>query len=207
VSVLTGQSIKQRIASDPTFAIEPFIEDALQPASYDFHLADKYLVLPEMNDSNGFLLLSDVFDQFKPIVEERDRRWLKPGELVLGLSVEKFKLSHDVCAMVKQKSSLGRLGVQVCGDAGWIDPGFEGHLVLELRNFNPATIRLYSGQPIGQIVYMYTDAHPNQAENGPATVYDGHYVNQMDFAIRKWKQALMKVYMTANKVHNEFVNK
>jgi dCTP deaminase len=79
---------------------------------------------------------------------------LHPGEFVLGSTRERLALPDDVVARIEGKSSLGRLGLLIHSTAGFIDPGFDGHITLELANVASLPITLYPGMKIGQISFM-----------------------------------------------------
>ena len=85
---------------------------------------------------------------------------LHPGEFVLGSTLERVKLGNDVVARLEGKSSLGRLGLLIHSTAGFIDPGFEGHITLELSNVATLPIAIFPGMKIGQISFyqMTTEA-------------------------------------------------
>jgi dCTP deaminase len=85
---------------------------------------------------------------------------LHPGEFVLGSTLERVKLGNAVVARLEGKSSLGRLGLLIHSTAGFIDPGFEGHITLELSNVATLPIAIYPGMKIGQISFyqMTTEA-------------------------------------------------
>jgi dCTP deaminase len=79
---------------------------------------------------------------------------LHPGEFVLGSSLEQVGLSDDVAARLEGKSSLGRLGLLTHSTAGFIDPGFSGHVTLELSNVATLPILLWPGMKIGQLCFF-----------------------------------------------------
>ena len=79
---------------------------------------------------------------------------LHPGEFVLGSTLENIELPDDLVARVEGKSSLGRLGLLIHSTAGYVDPGFKGHLTLELSNVANLPITLYYGMKIGQLSYV-----------------------------------------------------
>jgi dCTP deaminase len=85
---------------------------------------------------------------------------LHPGEFVLGSTLEHIELPNDLVSRVEGKSSLGRLGLLIHSTAGYVDPGFKGHLTLELSNVSNLPITLYYGMKIGQLSYvrLSTDA-------------------------------------------------
>jgi dCTP deaminase len=79
---------------------------------------------------------------------------LHPGEFVLGSTYERVALGVDVVGRLDGKSSLGRLGLLIHSTAGFIDPGFDGHITLELSNVASLPITLYPGMRIGQISFL-----------------------------------------------------
>jgi dCTP deaminase len=73
---------------------------------------------------------------------------------VLGSTYEVVSLPDDVAARLEGKSSLGRLGLLTHSTAGFIDPGFSGHVTLELSNVATLPIKLYPGMKIGQLCFF-----------------------------------------------------
>ena len=82
------------------------------------------------------------------------RSSLHPGEFVLGATLERVALADDLVARLEGKSSLGRLGLLIHSTAGFVDPGFDGQLTLELSNVANLPITLYPGMRIGQISFQ-----------------------------------------------------
>ena len=78
---------------------------------------------------------------------------MQPGEFVLGVTMERIKLPNHLVARVEGRSSLGRLGIIIHSTAGFIDPGFEGTITLEITNINRMPVALYPGMRIGQIAF------------------------------------------------------
>ena len=76
---------------------------------------------------------------------------MHPGEFVLGSTYEQVLLPSDLAGRLEGKSSLGRLGLLTHSTAGFIDPGFSGHITLELSNVATLPILLYPGMKIGQL--------------------------------------------------------
>jgi dCTP deaminase len=95
-------------------------------------------------------------------VDQEEAFILHPGEFVLGSTSEYVKLPEDLVARLEGKSSLGRLGLLIHSTAGYVDPGFEGHLTLELSNVANLPITIYPGMKIGQISFFTLTS---QAEN------------------------------------------
>jgi dCTP deaminase len=79
---------------------------------------------------------------------------LHPGEFVLGSTVERVVVPDDMVARIDGKSSLGRLGLIIHSTAGFIDPGFDGHITLELTNIATLPITLYPAMKVGQVSFM-----------------------------------------------------
>ena len=92
---------------------------------------------------------------------------LHPGEFVLGSTYEVVTLPDDIAARVEGKSSLGRLGLLTHATAGFVDPGFSGHVTLELANVATLPIKLYPGMKIGQFCFFRLSSpseHPYGSE-------------------------------------------
>ena len=101
---------------------------------------------------------------------------LHPGEFALGSIYEVVTLPDDVAARVEGKSSLGRLGLLTHATAGFIDPGFSGHVTLELSNVATLPIKLWPGMKIGQLCFFRLSS-PAEHPYGSA-LYGSHYQGQ-----------------------------
>jgi dCTP deaminase len=133
--------------------IDPFFEDCIQPSSVDLHLDKTFLIFNKEQHT-----VIDVREKpeglMKPIEIKEDEAFvLHPGEFVLGSTLERIKLSNDIAARIEGKSSLGRLGLLIHSTAGYVDPGWDGNLTLELSNVSPLPIKLYFKMKIGQISF------------------------------------------------------
>ncbi|MEE8338093.1 MAG: dCTP deaminase [Dehalococcoidia bacterium] len=151
--VLSDRSIAEALASG-RLVIEPIAEEALQPASVDIRLDRQFRVFRNYRDS-----FIDVREPVEGLTEletiEDDQPFvLHPGEFVLGSTLERITLPADLVARVEGKSSLGRLGLLVHATAGYVDPGWDGHLTMELSNAANLPIRLYYGMKIGQLSFL-----------------------------------------------------
>ena len=73
---------------------------------------------------------------------------------MLGSTLERVALPDDLVARLEGKSSLGRLGLLIHSTAGYVDPGWDGYLTLELSNVANLPITLYPGMKIGQISFF-----------------------------------------------------
>lgn len=83
--------------------------------------------------------------------------YIMPGEFILATTIEKFSIPNDAAAFVQGRSSIGRIGLMV-QNAGFVDPGFKGHITLELKNDSPNAIKLIPGYPVGQMVFFSCDS-------------------------------------------------
>jgi dCTP deaminase len=100
---------------------------------------------------------------------------LHPGEFVLGSTLERLAVPDFLVASIEGKSSLARLGLLIHSTAGWIDPGFDGHITLELANVATLPITLYPNMKIGQIsfVQMTTPADQPYGKGASGSKYQG----------------------------------
>ena len=134
--------------------VEPYDEAMIQPSSIDFRL-DRYFRVfenhryPHIDPAAD---QSDLTRMVEPVGEEPFI--LHPGEFVLGSTLEVVTLPDDLAARVEGKSSLGRLGLLTHATAGFVDPGFSGHVTLELANVATLPIKLYPGMKIGQLCFF-----------------------------------------------------
>ena len=156
--ILSDKSIKEEIAKG-SILIEPFHPECIQPSSIDVHLSSKFLVFNSVQHA-----LIDVREKQENLMKMVDVKAdepfiLHPGEFVLGSTVERVKMPRNIAGRIEGKSSLGRLGLLIHSTAGYIDPGFDGNLTLELSNVSPLPIKLYAEMKIGQISFstMTTD--------------------------------------------------
>ncbi len=150
--VLSDRSIKEQMMAG-NIRIEPFDPEDIQPSSVDLHLADRFQVF-----RNSRYPYIDPSRQQSGLMElvgatAEDPFVLHPGEFVLGATIERVMLPDDIVARLEGKSSLGRLGLLIHSTAGYVDPGWDGTLTLELSNVANLPIVLTPGMPIGQISF------------------------------------------------------
>jgi dCTP deaminase len=135
-------------------AVEPYDEAMIQPSSIDFRL-DRFFRVFENHKYPHIDPAADQSDLTRIVEAEGDDPFiLHPGEFVLGSTFEVVTLPDDVAARVEGKSSLGRLGLLTHATAGFVDPGFSGHVTLELANVATLPIKLYPGMKIGQLCFF-----------------------------------------------------
>jgi dCTP deaminase len=134
--------------------LEPLDMSLLQPSSFDvridrfFRLFDnhKYAHIDPAEQQDDLTRLVEVAPD-EPFI-------LHPGEFVLGSTYEFVKLPDNIAARLEGKSSLGRLGLVTHSTAGFVDPGFNGHVTLELSNMATLPIKLWPGMKIGQLCFF-----------------------------------------------------
>lgn len=151
--VLSDRTIREHLAAG-RIVVRPFDEKDLQPASVDLHLDRRVLVF--RNSSEPYIdLRKPQADLTEPLDIPDDRPFiLHPGEFVLGSTLEHIEIPTDIVARLEGKSSLGRIGLLIHSTAGYVDPGWKGHLTLELTNVSRLPVTLYYGMPIGQISFL-----------------------------------------------------
>jgi dCTP deaminase len=134
--------------------IEPYEDAMVQPSSIDFRL-DKFFRVFDNHKYPTIDPRADQSDLTREIEVTGDEPFiLHPGEFVLGSTYEVVTLPDDLAARVEGKSSLGRLGLLTHATAGFVDPGFSGHVTLELANVATLPIKLYPGMKIGQLCFF-----------------------------------------------------
>ena len=156
--------------------LDPYDAALVQPSSIDLRL-DRYFRVFQ-NHRYTHIDPAVQQDELTELVEpEGDEPFvLHPGEFVLGSTLEVITLPDDLAGRLEGKSSLGRLGLLTHSTAGFIDPGFSGHVTLELSNVATLPIRLWPGMKIGQLC-LFRLTGPAEHSYG-AAVYGSRYQNQ-----------------------------
>ncbi|MCL4079234.1 dCTP deaminase [Coriobacteriia bacterium Es71-Z0120] len=151
--VLSDRSIKEQMMAG-RIRIEPCDPDDIQPSSVDLHLGPRFQVF--RNSRYPYIDPARKQDGLMELVEATAESpfVLHPGEFVLGTTVERIVLPDDIVARLEGKSSLGRLGLLIHSTAGYVDPGWDGRLTLELSNVANLPILLMPGMAIGQISFL-----------------------------------------------------
>jgi dCTP deaminase len=151
--VLSDGDIRAEIQSG-RIVIDPYTPEAVQPSSVDLHLDNRFRVF--RSSRYPYIDVREEQPDLTELVEiTGDEPFiLHPGEFVLGSTLERVELPNDVVARLEGKSSLGRLGLLIHSTAGYVDPGWEGNLTLELSNVANLPITLYDGMKIGQISFQ-----------------------------------------------------
>jgi dCTP deaminase len=143
-----------RLIGEGRIGIDPYDDALLQPSSVDVRV-DRYFRVFH-NARYPFIDVKQPQEELTEEVAINDDRpfILHPGEFVLGSTLERVTLPDDLVARLEGKSSLGRLGLLIHSTAGFIDPGWDGHVTLELSNVANLPITIYHGMKIGQISFM-----------------------------------------------------
>ena len=156
--------------------LEPYDPALMQPSSIDVRL-DRYF---RLFDNHKYPFIDPAEDQpelTRLIETQPDEPFiLHPGEFVLGSTFELVTLGDDVAARLEGKSSLGRLGLLTHSTAGFIDPGFSGHVTLELSNVATLPIKLWPGMKIGQLCFFQLSS-PTENPYG-SSAYGSRYQGQ-----------------------------
>jgi dCTP deaminase len=151
--VLSDRTIR-RLLDEGRIEIEPYDASLLQPSSVDVRVDRFFRVFH--NARYPFIDVKQPQEELTELVEIDGERpfILHPGEFVLGSTLERIRLSDDLVARLEGKSSLGRLGLLIHSTAGFIDPGWDGHVTLELSNVANLPITIYPRMKIGQVSFF-----------------------------------------------------
>jgi dCTP deaminase len=151
--LLSDRDIKAELISG-RIGLDPLDLGMIQPSSIDVRL-DKYFRLFD-NHKYPFIDPREEQSELTRLVEVKEGEpfILHPGEFVLGSTYELTTLPDDIAARLEGKSSLGRLGLLTHSTAGFVDPGFSGHVTLELSNVATLPIKLWPGMKIGQLCFI-----------------------------------------------------
>lgn len=149
-------------------ALDPYDASMIQPASIDVRI-DRFF---RQFDNHKYAMIDPAQEQpelTREITVDPDQPYmLHPGEFVLASTYEQVTLPDDIAARLEGKSSLGRLGLLTHSTAGFIDPGFTGHITLELSNMATLPVALWPGMKIGQLCFFrLTSASDHPYGTGP----------------------------------------
>ena len=159
--VLSDRTIRKEIESN-RIVIDPLGDNCIQPASVDVHL-DSHLLLFR-GSRQAYIDIrkdqSNLTEMFE--IKDDEPFMLHPNEFVLGSTVEFIGIPDDLVSRLEGKSSLGRVGLLIHSTAGYVDPGWQGRLTLELSNVANLPVTLYAGMKIGHLSF---DRLSTPAEN------------------------------------------
>ena len=164
--LLSDRDIRAEIAAGRV-GCEPYSESMIQPSSVDVRL-DKFF---RVFENHKYSVIDPSIEQpeltREVITEGAEPFILHPGEFVLASTYEVITLPDDIAGRLEGKSSLGRLGLLTHSTAGFIDPGFSGHITLELSNVANLPVKLFPGMKIGQLCLIRLSSpaeHPYGSE-------------------------------------------
>lgn len=151
--VLSDGAIRRLIESG-RIVVDPHDPALMQPSSLDVRVDRLFRVF--RNSRYPYIDVKQEQEELTELVEvaEGEAFILHPGEFVLGSTLERVRLPDDLVARLEGKSSLGRLGLLIHSTAGFIDPGWDGHVTLELSNVANLPITIYPGMKIGQLSFV-----------------------------------------------------
>lgn len=183
--LLSDEHLRQAIVAG-RLGLSPYDEAMLQPASIDVRLDSRFRVFENHRyayidpalEQEGLTRLAEPVDG-EPFV-------LHPGEFVLASTFERVTLPEDLAGRLEGKSSLGRLGLVTHSTAGFIDPGFDGHITLELSNVATLPLLLWPGMKVGQLcVFQMTG--PAEHPYGSAVRGSRYQGQRGPTASRSWQ--------------------
>ncbi|GEE00162.1 dCTP deaminase [Gordonia spumicola] len=166
--LLSDRDIRAEIGGG-RLGVDPFDDAMVQPSSVDVRLDGLFRVFN--NTKYTHIDPKQQQDELTTLVEPAagEPFVLHPGEFVLGSTLEVVSLPDDLAGRLEGKSSLGRLGLLTHSTAGFIDPGFSGHITLELSNVANLPITLWPGMKIGQLCLIRLSS-PAENPYGSAAV-------------------------------------
>ena len=174
--VLSDRTIR-RLLEEGRIGIDPYADELLQPSSVDVRVDRLFRVF--RNSRYPYIDVKEPMEDLTELVEVADDEQpfiLHPGEFVLGSTLERIRLPDDLVARLEGKSSLGRLGLLIHSTAGFIDPGWDGHVTLELSNVATLPIKLWPGMKIGQLCFFQLSS-PAEHPYGSG-IYGSRYQGQ-----------------------------
>ena len=156
--ILSDRDIKNRILAGEIVITSPK-DDHMQhihASSMDFRLGHFFKVYDHASQALLDPANPETLQNCTKLIEIAEGKpfIVQPHEFVLGVTMETIKLPDDLVARVEGRSSLGRLGSIVHSTAGYIDPGFEGTITLEITNINRMPVALYPGMRVGQFAFQ-----------------------------------------------------
>lgn len=156
--ILSDKTLR-RMLKEGELYVSPLEDVQIQPASIDIRIGDTFAKVKD----------DETYITFKHPTEyttvKRNYFLLAPRQFILATTMEYFKLPDNLTAFVEGRSSVGRMGLFI-QNAGWVDPGFEGEITLELFNASDKPILLEAGRRVGQLVFAQLDDHAEKPYNG-----------------------------------------
>lgn len=178
MSVLSDKDIKKAL-KDKSLEIQAPQKLDIQPSSIDVHLAKTIMVFARRKIKGAAIDVKAPVDRFIDYedMDPKKGTMLHPREFILGVTEEWFGLSNKLIGNVDGKSSLGRLGLVIHATAGFIDPGFKGHVTLEITNLTEQPMIIYPGMSVGQIRFTFLTS-PSEHKYGDKVLGSKKYPNE-----------------------------
>ncbi|MEM4511241.1 MAG: dCTP deaminase [Nanopusillaceae archaeon] len=171
--ILSDKKIKEYI-KNKKIVVEPFEESLVGPASLDVRLGFKFRVFKNINkesidvknykddivyrsEDSDYVIYHGEYSDLYIVKKDSIPIIVHPEEFILASVYEYIELPKNIAAQINGRSSIGRLGILVHTSAGWIDPGYAGHLTLEIYNVNKFPVKLYPLTRIAQIIFHELD--------------------------------------------------
>jgi len=149
MTVLSDREIRRKIYENEII-VEPLdLSEQIQPASLDIRLGTQFSKFPD--DVECIDVNTNVRDEMISWISNVIT--IQPNSFILANTIGNFQIPKGIGAEIRGRSSLGRMGIEVHSCAGWVDPGFEGELVLEISNNSNASIELDSKTRVAQMVF------------------------------------------------------
>ena len=148
--ILSDRDLKQRLGKD--LVVKPMKEDQIGPSSIDLSLGNSWRVFKQLTKTHIDPSKDKDTDEFTEILTA-DEFVIHPGEFVLGTTKEFIQVPNDLVGRLEGRSSWGRLGIVIHSTAGFVNPGFNGTLTLEMTNLGKMPVLLKSGMRICQIIF------------------------------------------------------
>jgi dCTP deaminase len=181
MAILSDKDLKEIIEKQDAIKAKkgPEISYDLQlgPSSFDLRLGYEFGIINtrkiEKIDTKSMEKYEEVIQKEKHTAEEGVV--IHPGEFILGSTLETIKVPDNLVARIEGRSSYGRLGIIVHTTAGFVDPGFEGDITLEIQNLGNAPVKLYPEDRVCQVVF---ETMTSEAENPYGEKTDNKYMGQ-----------------------------
>lgn len=191
-AVLSDRDIRAAVESGYIEVKSP-LDLNIQPASIDVHIAKTIMTFSRRHSKGAAIDVKAPVDGFVEYEELDPKKGtvLHPHEFILGVTCEWFGLPDQIILNVDGKSSLGRLGLVIHATAGFVDPGFRGHITLEITNLTEQPLIIYPMMPVGQIRFSVLTSpaeHPYGSKGLGSKKYPNEYSeNPKPIASQFWK--------------------
>ena len=152
MTILTKKEILKEIKKG-NIKITPFDESAIGPGSVDLTLDDQFRVFIkgktyDVNETSDYKKITKLV--------KKQSITIKHGEVILGITKEKIKLSDNICGWLQGRSKFARLGLMVHITASFMQPGINNHQVLEIANLSNRPLKIHTGTKICQFIFEKT---------------------------------------------------